>query len=127
MQPTPDQITTIRVDAAHPIKSFDPDIALGTSIDILPEDVVDKIYTPRSSRNLSQPVGDRSPIARTRNCKARPGIGIPTEPGATRPTRADISRAAQNWESPSGILPVIRCRIAATPRATDIREASTPE
>jgi hypothetical protein len=39
-------ITTIHVDAAHPIKSFDPDIALGTSIDILPQGVVDKIYTP---------------------------------------------------------------------------------
>ncbi len=46
VKPTPDQITIIRVDAAHPIKSFDPDIALGTSIDILPEHVVDKIYTP---------------------------------------------------------------------------------
>ena len=34
------------MDAAHPIKSFDPDIALGTSIDILPQRVVDKIYTP---------------------------------------------------------------------------------
>ena len=31
VKPTPDQITIIRVDAAHPIKSFDPDIALGTS------------------------------------------------------------------------------------------------
>jgi len=29
-------ITTIHVDAAHSIKSFDPDLALGTSIDILP-------------------------------------------------------------------------------------------
>jgi hypothetical protein len=39
-------ITTIHVDAAHSIKSFDPDIALGTSVDILPQGVVDKIYTP---------------------------------------------------------------------------------
>jgi hypothetical protein len=42
----PKQITTIRVDATRPIKSFDPDVALGTSIDILPQGVVDKIYTP---------------------------------------------------------------------------------
>ncbi len=42
----PKQITTIRVDATHPLKSFDPDVALGTSIDILPQGVVDKIYTP---------------------------------------------------------------------------------
>jgi hypothetical protein len=38
-------ITTIHVDASHPLKSFDPDVALGTSIDILPQGVVDKIYT----------------------------------------------------------------------------------
>ena len=42
----PEPITTIRVDAIRPIKSFDPDVALGTSIDILPHGVVDKIYTP---------------------------------------------------------------------------------
>ena len=41
-----DPISTIRVNAAHPIKSFDPDVALGTSIDILPQGVVDKVYTP---------------------------------------------------------------------------------
>lgn len=38
-------VTTIRVDAAHPIKKFDPDRALGTSIDILPPGDVDKVYT----------------------------------------------------------------------------------
>ena len=43
---TPKQIVTIQVNAVRPIKSFDPDVALGTSIDILPQGVVDKIYTP---------------------------------------------------------------------------------
>jgi len=43
---TPKQIVTVQVNAVHPIKSFDPDVALGTSIDILPQGVVDKIYTP---------------------------------------------------------------------------------
>jgi hypothetical protein len=43
---TADSATIIRVDAARPLKSFDPDLALGTSIDILPQGVVDKIYTP---------------------------------------------------------------------------------
>lgn len=38
--------TTVHVDSSHPIKTFDPDVALGSSIDILPEGVVDKIYTP---------------------------------------------------------------------------------
>jgi F5/8 type C domain len=39
-------LTTIRVHAAKPIKTFDPDRALGTSIDILPEGIVDKVFTP---------------------------------------------------------------------------------
>jgi hypothetical protein len=39
-------VAIIRVDASKAIKSFDPDRALGTSIDILPEGVVDKVYTP---------------------------------------------------------------------------------
>lgn len=39
-------VTTIRVHAAHAVKSFDPDVALGNSIDILPEGVVDKVYSP---------------------------------------------------------------------------------
>src|SRR5438094_4671120 len=39
-------VTTIHVDAAHPVKSFDPDIVLGTSIDILPQGMVDKVYAP---------------------------------------------------------------------------------
>jgi hypothetical protein len=44
---TPESVTsTIHVDASHAIKSFDPDVALGTSIDILSESVVDKVYSP---------------------------------------------------------------------------------
>jgi hypothetical protein len=38
--------STIRIDATHPVKTFDPDVALGTSIDILPQGIVDKVYTP---------------------------------------------------------------------------------
>jgi hypothetical protein len=41
-----DPVTVIRVDSARPIKAFDPDVALGTSIDILPPGVVNKIYGP---------------------------------------------------------------------------------
>jgi len=39
-------VTTIHIDTSHVIKSFDPDVALGTSIDILPAGDVDKVYTP---------------------------------------------------------------------------------
>ncbi len=43
---TPRALSTITVDlGAKPIL-FDPDQALGSSMDILPHDVVDKIYTP---------------------------------------------------------------------------------
>ena len=35
----------IRVDAAHAVHSFDPDQALGSSMDILPYGIVDKVYT----------------------------------------------------------------------------------
>ncbi len=44
---TPESTTaTIHVNATHVIKSFDPDVALGSSIDILSESVIDKIYSP---------------------------------------------------------------------------------
>jgi hypothetical protein len=45
-QTSQEAITTIHMDVSHTVKSFDPDVALGTSIDILPQGVVDKIYTP---------------------------------------------------------------------------------
>jgi F5/8 type C domain len=38
-------VTAIRVDAAHPIKKFDPNRALGTSIDILRPNEIDKVYS----------------------------------------------------------------------------------
>ena len=44
--PVSGPVATIRVDTTHVIKSFDPDVALGTSIDILPQGVVDKVYSP---------------------------------------------------------------------------------
>ena len=39
------EITTIHVDVAHAIKKFDPDRALGTSIDILRPDEIGKVYS----------------------------------------------------------------------------------
>src|ERR1044071_3591785 len=41
------QPSTVRVDiAAAPITSFDPDSALGSSIDVLSKTGIDKVYTP---------------------------------------------------------------------------------
>jgi len=40
-----ERVTTIHIDIAHPIKKFDPDQALGTSIDILHANDIDKVYS----------------------------------------------------------------------------------
>ena len=42
------QTATVRVDIAlgHAINSFDPDSALGSSIDVLSRTGIDKVYTP---------------------------------------------------------------------------------
>ncbi|HZQ24463.1 MAG TPA: discoidin domain-containing protein [Terriglobales bacterium] len=40
-----EQVSTIEVDTSKIANSFDPDQSLGSSMDILPEGVVDKIYT----------------------------------------------------------------------------------
>ena len=44
----PQPATTVHVDATpgHAINSFDPDNALGSSIDVLSHDGIDKVYTP---------------------------------------------------------------------------------
>ncbi len=45
---TESTVATVHVDAtpAHVINSFDPDSALGSSIDVLSHDGIDKVYTP---------------------------------------------------------------------------------
>ncbi len=44
----PAQVATVRVDTTpgHAINSFDPDSALGSSIDVLSHNGIDKVYTP---------------------------------------------------------------------------------
>ncbi len=46
--PTSQQSGTVRVDATpgHAINSFDPDSALGSTMDVLSHDDIDKVYTP---------------------------------------------------------------------------------
>ena len=49
LSPTADvQTATVHVDVTpgHAINSFDPDSALGSSIDVLSHDGIDKVYTP---------------------------------------------------------------------------------
>src|SRR6516225_12413949 len=40
------QTASVNVDITHPINSFDPDSALGSSIDVLSKTGIDKVYTP---------------------------------------------------------------------------------
>src|SRR6476646_4263757 len=40
------QTATVSVDISRPINSFDPDSALGSSIDVLSKTGIDKVYTP---------------------------------------------------------------------------------
>jgi hypothetical protein len=44
----PSQIGTVSVDttAAHVLNSFDPDVALGTSLDVLSRNDIDQVFTP---------------------------------------------------------------------------------
>src|SRR5690242_17325697 len=42
----PAQTVNIRVDTSRVINSFDPDSALGSSIDVLSRGGIDKVYTP---------------------------------------------------------------------------------
>jgi len=46
--PAAAQVATVRVDATpdHAINSFDPDNALGSSIDVLSRRDIDRVYTP---------------------------------------------------------------------------------
>jgi hypothetical protein len=44
--PYPSRAQTIRVDVSHAINSFDPDAALGSSIDVLSHRDIDIVYTP---------------------------------------------------------------------------------
>jgi NedA-like, galactose-binding domain len=43
---TMESVATVRVDTSHAINSFDPDRALGSSIDVLSHDGIDHVYTP---------------------------------------------------------------------------------
>src|SRR6516164_9150397 len=39
-------VATVRVDSGHVIHAFDPDDALGSSIDVLSHSEIDKVYSP---------------------------------------------------------------------------------
>src|SRR6202034_3838613 len=76
-----EQSSIIRVDATpgHVINSFDPDSALGSSIDVLSHDAIDKVYTPHIiQESLSAGWG---PITYRNNSELRMGAWHWTENG----------------------------------------------
>jgi hypothetical protein len=79
------QTATVQVDITpgHAINSFDPDSALGSSIDVLSRTGIDKVYTPHIVQEALSAGGGRLRIATTPNFAWRHGIGPKTETGAT--------------------------------------------
>jgi hypothetical protein len=51
------RVATVHIDATpgHAIHSFDPDSALGSSVDVLSHDGIDKVYTPHIDLKASWP------------------------------------------------------------------------
>ena len=95
------QTATVRVDiAAAPINSFDPDSALGSSIDVLSKTGIDKVYTPHIVQEaLSAGWG---PITYRNNTELRMAAWHWTENGtwSDPPIRAAISPAAAKLKEP---------------------------
>src|SRR5258706_14173016 len=76
------QTATVQVDTnpAHVINSFDPDSALGSSIDVLSKTGIDKVYSPLIVQEaLSAGYG---PITYRNNNELRMAAGDWTEKGA---------------------------------------------
>jgi F5/8 type C domain-containing protein len=71
---------TVHVDTSHAINSFDPDSALGSSIDVLSRTGIDKVYTPHIiQESLSAGWG---PISYRNNSELRMAAWHWTENGA---------------------------------------------
>jgi hypothetical protein len=87
-------IAFVHVDAApgHAINTFDPDKALGSSIDVLSRDGIEKVFTPHIIQELLSPAGGRLLTETTPNYGWRRGTGPKTAFGATRSTSRILYR-----------------------------------
>ncbi len=75
-----EEAATVHVDTSHAINSFDPDQALGSSIDVLSRDGIDKVFTPHIiQESLSAGWG---PISYRNNSELRMAAWHWTENGA---------------------------------------------
>jgi hypothetical protein len=89
-------LSTVRISSSATPILFDPDQALGSSMDILSHDVVEKIYTPEMVKQcLSAGWG---PITYRQNTELSIGAWHwnPSGTWSDRQTNAGTSQAAQN-------------------------------
>jgi len=88
----------LNVDASKAANSFDPDTSLGSSMDDLSIEVIQKIYTPEMVRQWLAAAGDPSPIATTvgrGQCRLAP----------TLPSRGSVE--VQRWWEDSSLSDVL--------------------
>ena len=114
-----DQPAIVHIDTtpAHAINSFDPDAALGSTLDVLSHVGIDRTFTPHILADLFLPAGAPSVTAITPNSAWQPGTGLKTVPGATPRTKAATSPAAPTSRTKPVTSFPTRCRIAASPPA----------
>ena len=117
------QPSTVHVDVTpgHAINSFDPDSALGSSIDVLSRAGIDTVFTPHIIQESLSAGWGPIPTAITANSAWPHGIGPKTERGVTPLTSADTLPGAQNSKSRSVTYSRILCLTGDSPRAAIVR------
>ena len=114
------QIGTVRVDAGHAINSFDPDSALGSSIDVLSRRDIDMVYSPHIiQESLSAGWG---PITYRNNTELRMAAWHWTENG----TWSDAAHRSGYFTGSTELKEPIRYILAMRCRTGDFRHQRRP-
>lgn len=92
----PDGVVDVDITPSHLLNSFNPDQALGSSMDVLSRSGIDQVYTPHIIEESLSADGARFLTETIPNCVKRHGTGIPKVPGAIPPIRADTLLVARN-------------------------------
>src|SRR5437667_1424961 len=82
-QSAPDATVHIDTTPSHQINSFDPDYALGSSLDVLSRRDIDRVHTPHIVQESISAGWAPSPTATTVNSAWPPGTGARTALGVT--------------------------------------------
>lgn len=117
------EVATVRVDAtpSHVVNAFDPDHALGSSIDVLSRSGIDKVYSPHIVQEaLSAGWG---PITNRNNTELRMAAWHWTENGSwSDPAhRNGYFTGASDLKDPIRYSWRMRCRTAGGPKAATDR------